>query len=164
MPTLTFETTIHAPLAEVWRLHDDPQANLPALALPGSDAKIESADVPVREGSRMVILARGPAGKSIRWVAKIVEHRPPHAVVFGEEARFVNEQESGPFAYWRHEHEFESLDSKTTRLVDRVTYRVGMGPLGWIADWLLVRWRIIAMFRHRHRVTRQRLEAAAKSA
>jgi len=164
MPTLTFETTIQAPLAAVWAFHDDPRANLPAMSPPGSGATIESADVPVKEGSRIVITARGPGGKTIRWVAKIVEHRPPHAVVFGEEARFVDEQESGPFAHWRHEHEFESIDSKTTRLVDHVTYRVPMGPLGWIADWLIVRWKIRAMFRHRHRVTRQMLETAAKSA
>jgi hypothetical protein len=63
-------------------------------------------------------------------VAKIVQHKPPRAVVFGEEARFVDEQESGPFKAWRHEHDFERVDAKSTRVVDRITYRVGWGPIG----------------------------------
>jgi len=159
MQTLTFECIIQAPLKDVWAFHDDPIANLAALSPPGSEARIESADVPVREGSRVIIVAKGPAGKETRWVAKIVEHRPPHAVVFGEEARFVDELESGPFPYWRHEHDFEGIDSKTTRMVDHVTYRVPFGPLGWIADIVCLRRQIKRMFAHRHRITAERLNA-----
>lgn len=155
MPTLSFELTIPAPLENVWSFHNDPVANLPALSPPGAEARIDHADVPVKEGSRIVIVGKGPFGKPLRWAARIVEHRPPHAVVFGEEARFVDEQESGPFAFWRHEHDMESINAKTTRLVDRVTYRVGFGPIGWLADLLFVRRKIVAMFRHRHRVTLQ---------
>ena len=149
MPTLEFETTVTAPLAAVWAFHEDVTTSLPALSPPGDQVRIESADLPVRVGSKIVILAKGPVGK-LRWVAKIVEHKPPRAVVFGEEARFVDEQESGPFKSWRHEHDFEAIDAKTTRVFDRVTYRVGWGPIGWVADAILVRRKLAAMFRHRH--------------
>src|SRR5437899_2389160 len=107
MPTLEFQTTIAAPLEKVWAFHDDVARSLPALSPLGDDVQIESADVPVKVGSKIVILTNAPMGKRIRWVAKIIDHQPPHAVVFGEEARFVDEQESGPFKFWRHEHEFE---------------------------------------------------------
>src|SRR5688500_7103793 len=119
MPTLEFETIIAAPLQRVWEIFSDVNS-LIAISPPADRVEIESADVPIGAGSRIVIIAAGPLGRRMRWVAKIVEHRPPHAVVFGEEARFVDEQESGPFKSWRHEHEFERVDEKTTRVIDRV--------------------------------------------
>lgn len=160
MPTLEFQTNIAAPLEKVWAFHDDVNASLPALSPPGDQVSIESADLPVKVGSRIIILAKGPLGMKLRWVARITEYRPPHVVVFGEEARFVDEQEAGPFKSWRHEHDFERIDEKTTLLTDRITYRVGFGPLGWIANLLLVRPKLKGMFRFRHGQTRKLLENA----
>lgn len=159
MPVLEFEITLAAPLDVVWAFHDDVN-NLPVLSPPEAGATIESAEVPVKEGSRIVITAKGPLGR-VRWVAKIVAHKPPRAVVFGEEARFVDVQESGPFKSWRHEHDFERVDEKTTRVLDRITYRVGWGPIGWLADALVVRRQLRSMFRHRHAVLRERFGAVA---
>lgn len=156
MPTLEFETTVDASLEKVWAFHEDVQRSLPALSPPGDNVSIESEDLPLRAGSEIVILAKGPLGR-IRWVAKIVEHKPPHAVVFGEEARFVDEQVSGPFKRWRHEHDFEATGAKTTRVFDRVTYTVPYGPIGWIADVLLIRRKLKSMFHHRHTALRELL-------
>ena len=135
---------------------------LPALTPPDVEARIESVDMPVQVGSRIVLNIKPPGmrGRAVRWVAQIIEHRPPHAVVFGEEARFVDVQESGPFAAWRHEHDFERIDEKTTRIIDRVTYRAPFGPAGWVADWLFVRRTISAMFRYRQRALRDRWSAS----
>jgi ligand-binding SRPBCC domain-containing protein len=157
MPTLIFQTTIAAPLSAVWAFHEDVRRALPALSPPGAAVAIESADLPVHVGSIIVIAGKGPVGK-LRWVAKVVEHVPPRAVAFGEEARFVDEQQSGPFARWRHSHEFERIDEKSTRLTDRVEYVVPWGPVGWLADVAFVRWQIIAMFKHRHAMTKKLLE------
>ena len=157
MPTLLFETTIAAPLSDVWAFHEDVLNALPALSPPEAGVKIELIDLPPRVGMTVVITAKGPVGR-IRWVARYVEHQPPRAVVFGEEARFVDEQQSGPFASWRHSHEFERLDETSTRLVDRVTYAVPYGPLGWLADRLLVRRELFKMFHHRHAATKKLLE------
>lgn len=157
MPTLEFVCSIAAPLSRVWAVHQDVLVALPALSPPDANVKIEHADIPQQVGSRIIINAKGPIGR-IRWVAKIVEVVEPHTVVFGEEARFVDEQESGPFKSWRHEHEFERIDDKTTRMVDRVTYRAPLGPLGWIADWLIIRRQLRKMFAHRHAATKRLLE------
>ena len=161
MPTIEFESTIAAPLEKVWAFYQDPRGALPILSPPEVEARVESADEPTREGSRVVISMRkgGLGGKRMTWVAKIIEHRPPHAVPFaGEEARFVDEQESGPFAAWRHAHEFEAIDAKTTRVVDRITYRVPFGPIGWIADVVFLRRKLTALFRYRHDQLRRLLE------
>ena len=158
MPTLEFETTVCAPLEKVWAFFQDVNGSLPAIYPPREQVTIESADLPLREGSRIVLHVNGPL-KRVRWVAKVVEHRPPHAVVFGEEARFVDEQESGPFKSWRHEHDFERIDDKTTRVTDRVTYRPPFGPIGWLADFL-IRPRIRSMFRYRQEQLKRRLDEA----
>ncbi len=156
MPTRIYQTTIAAPLSRVWLFHADAQ-NLLRLSPPASRASLESADLPLREGSQLVILARGPLARPIRWVARITDFTPPHAVLFGVEARFVDEQLEGPFASWRHEHEMEAQGAKTTLLTDRVTYRLPGGPLAILADWLLVRWQLKRLFAYRHRVMREML-------
>jgi ligand-binding SRPBCC domain-containing protein len=161
MPTLEFETTIAAPLEKVWAFYADPLSALPALTPPDIQVSMESADRPVRVGSRIVLNIRQPLlRRRVRWVARIVEHRPPHPVAFGEEARFVDEQESGPFARWRHEHDFERVDEKTTRMLDRVTYRVPLGPIGWVVDFVFVRRKLAEMFRYRQEQTKRLLERA----
>jgi ligand-binding SRPBCC domain-containing protein len=157
VPTVQFETTIAAPLERVWAFHQRIFESLPAITPPEFEVRIEQADDPPGVGSRVVITARGPLGR-VRSVARVVEVVPPHAVVFGEEARFADEQESGPFRSWRHDHEFERVDAGTTRLLDTVTYRLPLGPLGWLADKLFVARKIRAMFRYRHEATRRLLE------
>ena len=157
MPVLEFETTIAAPLERVWAFYSDPVNALPALTPTNIRARLESADMPVQVGSRIILNIK-QMGRTMRWVAKIVEHRPPHAVAFGEEARFVDEQDAGPFARWRHEHDFERVDEKTTRMLDRVTYRVPLGPIGWVADVVFVRRRLNEMFRYRHEQTKRLLD------
>ena len=158
MPTVEYETTVAAPLAVVWAFFEDVPTSLPALTSPAEGISVESADLPTRVGARVVLEMNAPLGRT-RWVARIVEHVPPHAVVFGEEARFVDEQQEGPFKYWRHAHEFEAVDSKTTRVIDRITYRVPFGPLGWIADRVYVRRKLAAAFRYRHDQLRKRFGA-----
>lgn len=155
MPVVTFDITLPAPLSRVWDFHEDVSRALPALSPPESRVEIVSADVPVRVGSRIIISARSPLGVRLRWVAKITGHRPPHHHADGLRAEFVDEQESGPFAAWRHEHMFEEVAPHTTRLIDRVTYRAPLGPLGILADHLFVRRQIVQMFRHRHEVLTQ---------
>ena len=151
MATIEFETTINAPLAKVWEFYQDVQASLPVLSDPRDEVRIESVDVPPRVGGKLVLHAKGPLGR-VKWVAIYSEIVPPHAVVFGEEARFVDVQESGPFKTWKHRHEFEVVDAKTTRMIDRIAYSVGMGPIGWVADKLLIRPRLRRMFGYRREV------------
>ncbi len=151
MPTLVFETTVPAPLGCVWDFYDGVATALPTLSPSKTQVQVRSADLPIRTGSRIAIDARGPLGMRIRWVAFIAEHRPPDGSATS--ARFVDEQESGPFAFWRHEHDFEAINgAAATRVIDRVIYRVPLGPIGWIADWAVVRPALVSMFRHRHAV------------
>jgi ligand-binding SRPBCC domain-containing protein len=160
MPTLVFELTLAVPLEEVWAFHDDPTQNLPALTPPELHATLDRADLPVKEGSRITLHHKGPLGRTVHWTVRITAHHPPHGVVFGAEARFTDTQESGPFAAWTHDHEFEALDAKTTRIVDRITYRLPLHPFSLPLDLLFVRPRLRKMFRFRHQRTAELLAPA----
>lgn len=151
------ETIVAAPIAEVWAFFTDPVRNLPRISPPSDAVVIESADLPLQEGSKLDVAGRDPLGRRLRWVSQIQEFVPPRAVVFGVEARFVDVQLSGPFASWLHAHEFEAIDSKTTRVTDHITYTPPFGTLGLLLDWVYLRWYLRGTLRYRGQKLRELL-------
>ena len=79
-------------------------------------------------------------GLPVSWLTEITEWNPPY--------RFVDEQLSGPYVLWHHTHSFRA-DGHETIMRDVVRYRVGFGPLGALADTLVVRRDLAAIFDHR---------------
>jgi len=69
-------------------------------------------------------------GVPVRWRTRITDWQPGK--------RFVDEQESGPYALWRHTHEFEARGTSTL-VRDVVDYREPLGPVGTVAHVLFVR-------------------------
>lgn len=51
--------------------------------------------------------------------------------------RFVDEQVSGPFAHWWHEHVFEDRDDATL-MTDTVEFASPAGPIGRLVDTLVL--------------------------
>jgi ligand-binding SRPBCC domain-containing protein len=70
-------------------------------------------------------------GIPVSWLTRIEEWDPPHG--------FVDRQIRGPYALWHHTHTFEALDAGHTRMVDVVRYGQRLGPLGALAERLVVR-------------------------
>ncbi len=79
-------------------------------------------------------------GVPVRWRTRITAWEPG--------VGFVDEQERGPYALWRHEHHFETL-GEGVLMTDRVHYRLPLGPLGQVAHALWVRGVLAAIFDHR---------------
>jgi ligand-binding SRPBCC domain-containing protein len=79
-------------------------------------------------------------GIPLRWVSEIPEWEPPR--------RFVDVQVRGPYALWRHTHEFDSTKGGTL-LRDHVEYALPLGPLGRLAHGLAVRRNLEAIFAYR---------------
>jgi ligand-binding SRPBCC domain-containing protein len=68
-----------------------------------------------------------------RWVAEILEYEPL--------SYFLDQQKSGPMRSWIHRHSFreETRQGITGTVIrDEVAYELPFGPLGIIADALLV--------------------------
>jgi ligand-binding SRPBCC domain-containing protein len=122
--------TVPLPLAETFRFFSDPRnlerltpkflkfkflSKPPAVMVPGSsiDYQIQLYGVPVH------------------WRTRIEIVEAPK--------RFVDVQEKGPYALWRHSHSFEDLGAGRTEMKDRVEYAIPFGPLGEVAYYLFVR-------------------------
>lgn len=71
----------------------------------------------------------------------------------------MDEQQSGPFASWRHEHDLEAVDSRTTRLVDHVTYRLRGGWMMQVFNALIGRFYIKRILRQRQGAMKRMLES-----
>ena len=64
---------------------------------------------------------------------------------------FVDDQRSGPFRIWNHQHHFSIVDGGT-EMTDIIYYNVGFGFLGRILDRLIVSKRVRAIFEYRSSV------------
>ena len=124
----------------LWGFHRDPSA-LARLTPPEKEIRIVERPKEMYAGARVVLEVR-QFGLWLTWISVIETWEP--------EERFVDVQERGPFASWRHEHLFYE-----GRLLDRVAYEVPLSALGGaLADRALVRPDLERMFAHRHRVTK----------
>jgi ligand-binding SRPBCC domain-containing protein len=144
MPTLEFALDLPGVTQRtLWDFHGDPSV-LPLLTPPEKDLRMIERPETLGRGAR-VVLDVLQFGVRLRWISVFAEWEPP--------ARFVDVQEKGPFASWRHEHLFTD-----GRLVDRVRYEVPLAIFGGrLVDAALVRPDLERMFAHRHAVTRKAL-------
>ncbi len=79
-------------------------------------------------------------GVPMNWRTRITDWVP--------EVRFVDQQEAGPYAFWRHTHSF-AAEGGGTVVHDRVEYALPLGPLGTLARRLFVARVLDRIFDHR---------------
>lgn len=88
----------------------------------------------------------------MRWRTRIEAWEPPH--------RFVDAQIQGPYSLWEHTHAFEEDGPEATIIRDRVRYSIPFGPLGELADRLLVRRDLKQIFDYRRDAVARELGAS----
>jgi hypothetical protein len=139
------EVSLPAPRAEVFPFFADAR-NLERLTPPSLRFEILTpGPVEMRPGAIIDYRLR-LSGIPIRWRTVIAEWAPP--------GRFVDVQEKGPYAVWRHTHTFEETPDGT-RMRDRVEYALPFGPLGKLAHLLFVARRLDDIFAFRARIVRE---------
>lgn len=147
MPRIVLTTRIAAPPARCFEL---------SLTVDAHTASMADSGERVVGGVRSGVM--GP-GDDVTWRARhfgvpftmtsrITAYDPPH--------RFVDEQTSGPFGRWWHEHRFESRDGGTL-MTDVVEYASPLGILGKAVDALVLE-------RYMTRLLTQRNEWLARAA
>lgn len=82
-------------------------------------------------------------GVPVHWRTRIEVVEPPH--------KFVDVQEKGPYAFWRHSHMFRAVDERQTEITDRVEYAMPLGPLGELAYYVFVARSLREIFDYRAR-------------
>ncbi len=159
------EEWVSASLEQVFGFFADPR-NLPLISQPRAGARLVSLTLrPPLDGTNMEFMA-GPGSEIVisvrmlpwlpfrtRWTARITEFE--YGIRY-----FRDEQVSGPFRLWRHQHEFEPVERSGyagTVVRDRVEYEVGYGPLGAVAEILFVRRILKQMFAWRYGATERLL-------
>jgi ligand-binding SRPBCC domain-containing protein len=82
-------------------------------------------------------------GVPIRWDTLIQAWEPP--------LRFVDVQVRGPYRLWHHTHEVHALERGRSLMRDTVRYAIGFGRAGDVAQRLVVRRDLDAIFDYRAR-------------
>ena len=136
---LTTQSVVNRAIEETFNFFASAE-NLNKITPPWLHFKIVS-DTPIQMGIGTIIEYRLKLrGFPIKWVSEIPIWQPPF--------RFVDQQKSGPYRYWHHEHLLEKHDKNSTRVKDIVTYKV---PLDRFTHVLFVKRDLKKIFEHRHR-------------
>jgi ligand-binding SRPBCC domain-containing protein len=131
---------IEVPIEKVFAFHGD-ALNLERITPPWLGFEVTTPR-PIEMGVGTLIEYRLKLHRvPVRWRTRIEAWEPPH--------RFVDMQIRGPYSLWEHTHAFEEDGSGATIITDRVRYSIPFGPLGELADRLLVRRDLKQIFDYR---------------
>lgn len=128
MPRFVLTTSIAAPAQACFDLSLSVDAHTASMAESG-----ERAVGGVTSGAMEL-------GDAVTWRARhfgIAFSMTSRISAYERPVRFVDEQVSGPFGRWWHEHRFEERDGVTT-MTDTVDFASPYGPLGRAVDRLFL--------------------------
>ena len=140
MRQLVFEQMLPGGIEQVWRFFSDPR-NLAKITPPGMNFSVTS-DAPDRIYPGLIITYKvSPLlGIPVNWVTEITQVQEPFY--------FIDEQRSGPYAIWHHEHRFREVNGGVL-MTDRLFYKVPGGPVGNLLDLLMIHGRVKQIFEYR---------------
>lgn len=116
----TVEMTLPRPVSQMWQFFSDP-ANLVRYTPPAMQLTMMDAVPQLRVGAT-VDYTVNVRGLAVKWKTLISD--------WDVERRFVDYQLKGPYALWRHCHEFESGPNGSAVVRDRVRYSMPWAPIG----------------------------------
>jgi ligand-binding SRPBCC domain-containing protein len=123
--------------------------NLEALTPPLLKFRIVTPE-PITMGAGTLLRYRLKVrGVPVSWLTVIQKWDPPYS--------FVDEQLSGPYAFWHHTHTFSADGAGGTIMRDAVRYALPLGGLGELAHRLVVRSDLERIFDFREQVVAARL-------
>lgn len=121
---------IDRPIDEVFAFYGDAR-NLERITPPLLGFEVTTPG-PIEMGAGTLIEYRLRLHRiPVSWRTRMEAWEPPH--------RFVDVQVKGPYTLWEHTHTFAADGPGATTIEDRVRYSIPFGPLGELADRLLVR-------------------------
>ena len=134
------EQILDVPIEEAFEFFSRAE-NLEAITPPLLRFRIATPDPIAMEAGALIRYRLRLRGIPVSWLTRIEEWDPPRG--------FVDRQLRGPYALWHHTHTFEPIAGDRTLMVDLVRYGQRLGPLGTLAERLLVRRDIERIFDYR---------------
>jgi ligand-binding SRPBCC domain-containing protein len=133
---------VRRPVAETFRFFSDPH-NLQRLTPAFLKFRFLETPPEVMQAGTAIDYQIRLYGVPVHWRTRIEIVEPP--------TKFVDVQEKGPYALWRHSHMFKDVGGGATEMKDRVEYALPLGPLGEIAYHLFVARSLAQIFEYRER-------------
>ncbi|MDA2807853.1 SRPBCC family protein [Nocardiopsis suaedae] len=130
MSRIELTTVLPVPADRVFRACADPHLHPLTMRRHRERVVHTSASGLFAQGDTVTFQARH-FGIPWRLSARITRMDAPHS--------FVDEQVRGPFARLRHEHVFHRLEDRSCLMTDLVDFRSPLGPLGCLADALVLK-------------------------
>lgn len=147
---LEFKQLLPANLNEVWAFISNP-ANLKHITPAYMGFDITSKDLPERMYPGMIISykVRPFAGIRLTWITEITQ--------IHEKEYFIDEQRSGPYALWHHQHKLEPVQEGVL-MTDIISYKPPMGILGALANKLFIKDQLHDIFSYRKKALEQQFK------
>jgi ligand-binding SRPBCC domain-containing protein len=149
MTRIHLETRIAAPIDRLFELARSIDIHLGSMEHTGERAIAGVTSGTMNQGDTVTWEARH-LGFTRRLTSHMAVVEPPH--------RFIDEQIAGPFAYFRHIHEFKACGDETL-MTDELDYGVPYGWLGSCGDRLILK-RHLRNLLLRHNAYLQRVAEA----
>lgn len=149
MASIRLETVITAPAADCFDLSLSVDAHTASMGPSGERAVAGTTSGRMALGDTVTWMARH-FGIAFTMTSIISAHDLPH--------RFVDEQVTGPFGKWWHEHLFVALTAGETLMIDEVLFRSPLGPAGAVVDRLALARYMTSLLRRRNDWLKDSLE------
>lgn len=140
--TLLVHQKLPVDLETAWDFFSNP-SNLAAITPEHMGFRITSAPGKGKmfEGQIITYKVYPFKGISSNWVTEITH--------IAENRYFIDEQRSGPYVMWHHEHWFKAVPGGI-EMTDRVSYKLPLGFIGRMMERWLVRKQLRKIFKFRH--------------
>jgi ligand-binding SRPBCC domain-containing protein len=141
MYQLRFEQKIPTNIESVWNFISDPR-NLKKITPSYMGFQITNEPIAEKMYAGMIIAYKVTPLLNIpmQWVTEITHVQ--------EMEYFVDEQRIGPYSLWHHQHRISEIEGGTL-MQDIVSYKPPFGPLGIMANSLIIEGQLKSIFDYR---------------
>jgi ligand-binding SRPBCC domain-containing protein len=141
MYQLRFEQKIPTNIESVWNFISDPR-NLKKITPSYMGFQITNEPIAEKMYAGMLIAYKVTPLLNIplQWVTEITHVQ--------EMEYFVDEQRIGPYLLWHHQHRISEIEGGTL-MQDIISYKPPFGPLGILANSLIIEGQLKSIFEYR---------------
>jgi len=139
--TLYAKQTVNKDIDILWDFFKDPE-NLNKLTPKDLHFEIKSGiSEDLYEGQIISYKIKPFKLINLNWITEISHLK--------EKSYFIDNQMSGPYKLWHHEHHFKRNSDGTTKIIDKVKYKVPFYILGRFAHKMFIRRKLYNIFKFR---------------
>lgn len=141
MTRFEFVQFVPATIDTVWDFFSSP-SNLAKITPSAMAFTITSPSTLMMYPGMLITYNVSPVlGVKMNWVTEITQIR--------KNMYFIDEQRSGPYSIWHHEHHFREVEGGV-EMRDILYYKVPFGLVGKLADFLFVKAKVKQIFEFRN--------------